>query len=74
MLVHIGKFLMITGGILFLIGLLLSFSDRIPFIGRLPGDIVIRKGNFVFYFPIVTSIVLSVVLTLLFYLISRFLK
>ncbi len=69
-----GKLMMIVGGILLAVGLVLSLSDKIPFIGRLPGDIVIKKGNFVFYFPIVTSIILSVILTLVFYLISKFLR
>lgn len=54
-------------GILFLIiGLFMQF------IGKLPGDIVIKKGNTTFYFPIVTSIVISVILSLVFYFIGRF--
>ncbi len=73
-LFHVGKILMIMGGILFVIGLILSFSGRIPLIGKLPGDIVIKRDNFVFYFPITTSILLSIVLTLVFYLISRLMR
>ncbi|WP_077614610.1 DUF2905 domain-containing protein [Caenibacillus caldisaponilyticus] len=61
-----GKVLMAMAVVLFVIGALWQI------IGRLPGDIVIRKGNTVFYFPIVTSIVISVVLSLIFYLINRF--
>ena len=61
-----GKILMIAGVVLFLIGLLW------PLVGRLPGDIFIKKGNTVFFFPVVTCIVLSVVLSLIFYVINRF--
>ena len=59
----IGRTLLVVGGVLFLIGLLLTVGARIPGIGRLPGDIVYRKGNFTFYFPIVTSLLLSLLLT-----------
>lgn len=62
------KLIMIIGGILIIIGFLMQFIN----IGRLPGDIVIKKGNTTFYFPIITSILLSVVLTVVFYIISRF--
>lgn len=58
---------MITGAIIFIIGFLMQFIH----LGRLPGDIVIKKGNFTFYFPIVTSILISVLLTLIFYFIGR---
>lgn len=61
----IGRMMMIFGGVLFAVGLLLVFGARIPWLGRLPGDIVIERENFRFYFPIVTSIVISIILTLL---------
>jgi hypothetical protein len=64
----LSKTLMIIGAIIFLIGLLMPFIN----LGKLPGDIVIKKGNTTFYFPIVTSIVLSIVLSLIFYFIGRF--
>ncbi|KAA9026427.1 DUF2905 domain-containing protein [Niallia endozanthoxylica] len=64
----IGKLLMTIGVIVFIIGFLMQFIH----IGKLPGDIVIKKGNTTFYFPIVTSIVLSVVLSLVFYFIGKF--
>lgn len=66
------KILMILGGLLLLAGLLLYFFDRLPFGGRLPGDIVVKKKNFTFYFPLATSILLSLLLTLLLWLFSRF--
>ena len=58
----IGRTLLVVGGVLFLVGLVLTVGARIPGLGRLPGDIVYRKGNFTFYFPIVTSLLLSVLL------------
>ena len=68
---YIGKFLILLGLIIVAIGGLLLFSEKIPWIGRLPGDIMIQRRNFTFYFPLVTSIVLSVVLNLIFWLIGR---
>ncbi len=52
-------------------GLLAAVFGKIPGLGRLPGDIYIRKGNFMFYFPLATSLVLSLVLTLAFSLFGR---
>ncbi|MEH7887177.1 DUF2905 domain-containing protein [Bacillus sp. JJ1609] len=62
------KFVMIAGAVIFVIGFIMQFIN----LGRLPGDVMIKKGNATFYFPIVTSIVLSVVLSAIFYLIGRF--
>jgi hypothetical protein len=67
----IGKLLILWGLILVLVGLLLTVMPKIPFLGRLPGDILIKKENFQFYFPIVTCIVISLILTLLFNLFRR---
>ena len=64
----IGKLLMTIGVVLFIIGFLMQFIQ----IGKLPGDIVFKKGNTTFYFPIMTSIMLSLVLSLLFYFIGKF--
>ena len=67
-----GKVLVGVGGVLVLFGLVLMLSGRLHLpIGRLPGDIVYRGRNTTFYFPIVTSIVLSVVLSLIFYIVGR---
>ena len=70
---HTGKLLIILGIIIAAVGglLLLCKNSGIPFIGKLPGDIVIEKKNFIFYFPIATSILLSIILTMIFYFISR---
>lgn len=61
----LGRALVIAGGAILVLGLLLTLGARVPGLGRLPGDIVYRKGNFTFYFPLVTCILLSVALTLL---------
>ena len=61
----LGRALMIAGALLFVVGLVLTLAPRVPWLGRLPGDIVYRRGNFTVYFPLVTSIVLSLLLTLL---------
>ena len=63
-----GKILIVVGLVIAAIGLLISMG--VP-LGRLPGDVSYRRGNFSFHFPIVTSIVLSIILTLLFYLFRR---
>jgi membrane protein implicated in regulation of membrane protease activity len=60
---EIGKLLVIVGGFIVVIGLVITLGLRIPFLGKLPGDISIDRGNVHFYFPIVTCILLSLVLT-----------
>lgn len=59
------KLLIMFGLILAAVGGLLLFVGRVPYIGRLPGDIYIQRKNFTFYFPLATSILLSIILTLL---------
>ena len=70
---YIGKFLVILGIIIAVVGVLLLLfrNTGIPFVGKLPGDIVIQKKNFTFYFPVATSIILSVILSLIFYVLGR---
>jgi hypothetical protein len=67
-----GKWLIITGAVLIVAGIAVLLLNKFSLPAKLPGDIVIRKKNFTFYFPIVTSIVLSLLLTLIFYLINKF--
>jgi membrane protein implicated in regulation of membrane protease activity len=69
--VDVGKLLIVIGGAVVVIGLFLTLGLRIPFLGKLPGDISIDRGNVHFYFPVVTGLVLSVVLTLLLNLFFR---
>ncbi len=59
---------MIAGAVLLVVGLLLQFTK----LGKLPGDIVVKKENATFYFPLMTSVLLSVILSLVFYFIGRF--
>jgi len=67
----LGKMLILLGVFIILIGLFLLLGDRIPWIGKLPGDIIIRKEKFSFYFPITTCIIISIILTLLFTLFRK---
>jgi len=68
---EIGRVLLVFGLILAAVGLVLLFADKIPFLGRLPGDILVKRKNFTIYFPLATMILLSVVLTVIFNVIFR---
>ena len=69
---NVGRTLIVAGALLIVLGLLFLTGDRLPIrFGRLPGDIVVRGRNGVFYFPIVTCILLSVILSLVLWLIRR---
>jgi ribose/xylose/arabinose/galactoside ABC-type transport system permease subunit len=67
---YLGKFLITLGLIITAVGgiLLLFRHTGIPFLGKLPGDIVIQRKNFTFYFPLATSIILSIVLSIILYI------
>jgi hypothetical protein len=70
--VNLGRAIILLGVLLIVVGLLVTFADRLPFrIGRLPGDIVVRGRNTTFYFPLVTCLLLSLLLTLLSWLFTR---
>jgi hypothetical protein len=66
-----GKLMIFAGIFLLVLGALFFFGDKIPFIGKLPGDIYIKKKNFTFYFPIVTSILISILISLILYLFRK---
>ena len=68
---EMGKMMIFLGILLVLFGLVLTVGPKIPLIGRLPGDISYHRGNFHFYFPLGTSILLSILLTLILWLIRR---
>jgi hypothetical protein len=68
-----GKVLIIIGVIIAISGVVMMFWQQIPLLDRLPGDIFVQKGSFQFFFPIVTCIIFSIVLTLVLNLIFRFL-
>ena len=67
----LGKMLILLGVFIILIGLLLMIGDKIPWVGKLPGDIIIKKEKFTFYFPIATCILISIILTLLFWILRK---
>ena len=67
-LMGFGVVLVILGGILLVAG---NLSGKVPWIGRLPGDIYVKRDNWSFYFPLATSLLISVVLSLIFWLFGR---
>lgn len=68
---EMGRVLVLVGAIAILAGVVLMLAPRIPWLGRLPGDIVINRGPVTVYFPLMTSVVVSVVVTLLLWLFGR---
>jgi hypothetical protein len=68
---EIGRLLLFVGLILVVVGAVLIFADRIPFLGRLPGDILIKRKNFTVYFPLATMILLSILITVILNVILR---
>lgn len=69
---NVAKFLMIMGIIILISGVIFYLFSRIGLTGlKLPGDIYIRKGNFTFYFPLVTCLIISIILTLIFNVLGR---
>ena len=67
----LGKILILIGVVVAAVGAVLVFGAKIPWVGRLPGDFKFEGKNFTFYFPLATSILLSVILTLIFWLIGK---
>ena len=68
---NFGKILILLGVFIIVVGLLVFFFDRIPFLGKLPGDIIIRRKNFTIYIPLATMLLMSILLSLLLFFISR---
>lgn len=71
MIEWMGRILIVGGVFISIAGLLLVFGSKMPFFGKLPGDILIKKDNFTFYFPLTTSIIISIILTILLNIIFR---
>ncbi|MEJ2720477.1 MAG: DUF2905 domain-containing protein [bacterium] len=69
---NVGRYIIVLGIVLVVVGILISFFDRIPLLGKLPGDIHFKRGNVQFYFPLATSLAISILLTILLRLIGRF--
>ena len=67
----LGKMMIVVGALLFLVGLLLVWGPKIPYLGRLPGDFFVQRKGFSLYFPVVTCVVLSILATLILNIISR---
>ena len=68
---EMAKIVILIGAVLIVIGLVMLVLPRFPFLGKLPGDILIKKEQFTFYFPLATSIVISIIISLVLYLISK---
>lgn len=68
---ELGRFLVVIGAVIALVGVALILVGRVPWLGRLPGDIHVQRGNWSFSFPLATSLVLSVALSLVFWLLGR---
>lgn len=69
---EIAKVMVLVGVVLVLVGLIILVFPRLPFMGKLPGDILVKKDNVTFYFPLATSIVISIIISLILYLINKF--
>jgi uncharacterized protein HemY len=67
----LGKYLILSGAVLFIIGVVLTLGDKLPLLGKLPGDIKIEGKNYTFYFPIVTSVIISLLISLILYLFKK---
>jgi hypothetical protein len=70
-LTGIGRILIVIGLVVAGVGLAMVFAGKIPFLGKLPGDFLFRGKDFSFYFPLTTSILISVILTLILWFINR---
>ena len=67
----LGKMLILLGVLIIVIGVLLLVGEKVPWLGKLPGDIIIKREKFSFYFPITTCIMISIILTLLFWIFRK---
>lgn len=70
-MLELGKLLIVIGAVILVTGLVLALLGRVPWIGRLPGDIVIRRDDFVFVFPLTTCLLASALVSLILYLLRR---
>jgi uncharacterized protein HemY len=69
---ELARILILLGVVLVVAGLVLLGIQKLPFSGKLPGDLLIKRGNFTFYFPLATSIIISIIVSLILYLIGKF--
>jgi Protein of unknown function (DUF2905) len=68
----LAKGLILLGAVLIAVGFILLFFQKVPFLGKLPGDILIKRENFTFYFPLATSIIVSLLISLILYVIGKY--
>jgi len=68
---ELAKGLILLGAVLSAVGLILLFFQKVPFLGKLPGDIIIKRENFTFFFPLATSIVVSLLISLILSVIGK---
>ena len=71
-MVGMAKTIILLGAVLIVVGIILLLLQKTPFLGKLPGDILIERKNFTFYFPLATSIIISIIVSLILYLIGKF--
>ena len=69
---ELARVMILIGVVLIVSGLVLLVLQRVPFLGKLPGDILIKKEHLTFYFPLATSIVISIIISLILFLINKF--
>lgn len=69
---EIAKVMILIGAVMIAAGVVIMVFPRLPFGGKLPGDILIKKENYTFYFPLATSIVISIIISLILYFINKF--
>lgn len=67
----LGKTMILAGAILIVLGVLFAFGAKLPWLGRLPGDVYIQKKNFTIIFPVTTSILISLVVSFIIFLLNR---
>lgn len=70
-LIQIGRTLMIVGAVILVLGLALLIAGKVPYIGRLPGDFVWKRGGFSFYFPLATCLIASLLVSVILYLVRK---
>lgn len=68
---EMAKVMILIGSVLIAAGLMILVFPRLPFVGKLPGDILIKKENYYLYFPLATSIVISIIISLILYIINK---
>ncbi len=68
----IGRILIFLGAVLIVAGLVVLGIQKLPFLGKLPGDILVKRERFTLYFPLATSIIISILISLILYLIGKF--